>query len=529
MLKVIIADDEEQICMLIRALVDWASMDMEIVGIAHNGLEALELVKKHQPDILVTDIRMPGCNGLELIEAVKRIGREIEIVIISGYAEFEYAQSAIKYGVGDYLLKPVNQEELCATLRKLRERIYARRESEVNTLQLIQKSENNMRGAQMLLMESLIQQKEAELSLEILKETYDLKVEPGIFQAFWLKVDGQREKLSSAGQSVVMEKAENLLTSSLKSRCMEILVRQKGTSCIGIMNYSKKKQDEILRILRDCLNQLEAEKKMLGPSAFSLALGCAAEQPEDLQKSIYEASVIIKERLIKGTGRVLERMPSPSSIHEQNFLEKYLRQITHAIELMSEEEAEEAIREMRELVRNVRNVRGYEIAELVHACGSLFISQIEAKTRGEIEKQFAERCEQCGSVEELVQELSLLQTKYIEARKQKDQDEMARYIRQAKQYIQNHYSEQITQEEVSAAVGLCPAYFSRLFKKEEGEVFSRYLTNVRMEQAKTLLRETNYPVAEICRRVGYNDTKHFNKVFESFTGAKPATYRKVFG
>lgn len=119
MLKVIIADDEEQICMLIQALVDWAAMDMEIVGIAHNGLEALEFVKKYHPDILVTDIRMPGCNGLELIEAVKKRNREIEVVIISGYAEFEYAQSAIKYGVGDYLLKPINQEQLLLHFEKI--------------------------------------------------------------------------------------------------------------------------------------------------------------------------------------------------------------------------------------------------------------------------------------------------------------------------------------------------------------------------------------------------------------------------
>lgn len=404
-----------------------------------------------------------------------------------------------------------------------------RKESEINTLQLIQKSENNVHRAQMLLMESLIQQKEVDLSLEILREEYYLHVEPGIFQAFWLKVDGQTENLSRAGQAIIMEKAENLLVGSLKSRCMEVLVRQKGTSCIGIMNYSKKKQEEIMRILRDCLNQLEAEKKMLGPSSFSLALGCASEEPEDLEKSIFEASVIVKERLIKGTGRLLERMPLPSSLHEQNLPEKYLRQITSAIELMSEEEAEAVIDEIRESVRKVRNVRGYEIADLVYACGNLFISQTEARDRGETEKQFRERCEQCGSLEELLQELSDFQKKYIETRKQKDQDDMARYIRQAKKYIQNHYSEQITQEEVSAAVGLCPAYFSRLFKKEEGEVFSKYLTNVRVEQAKTLLRETNYSVAEICRRVGYSDTKHFGRIFESITGAKPATYRKVFG
>ena len=102
-------------------------------------------------------------------------------------------------------------------------------------------------------------------------------------------------------------------------------------------------------------------------------------------------------------------------------------------------------------------------------------------------------------------------------------------IRKAKQYIQEHYSEPITQEEVSSAVGLSPAYFSVLFKKTEGEGFARYLINVRMEQAKILLRESNSPVSEICRLVGYNDVKHFTHTFEKAAGVKPAVYRKLYG
>ena len=136
MLNVIIADDEERICQLIKALVDWNSLEMQIAGIVHNGLDALALVEKIKPEILITDIRMPGCNGLELIEGVKKSVPDCEIIIISGYAHFEYAQSAIKFGVGDYLLKPVNQSELHSTLCKLKERIIERQESASDMQQL---------------------------------------------------------------------------------------------------------------------------------------------------------------------------------------------------------------------------------------------------------------------------------------------------------------------------------------------------------------------------------------------------------
>ena len=99
MIKVVIADDEVKVCQLICGLIDWKSVDMEIVGVAHNGIEALELIKNLQPDLMITDIRMPGYDGLELINLGKQMKKDIDFIIISGYSHFEYAQSAIKYGV----------------------------------------------------------------------------------------------------------------------------------------------------------------------------------------------------------------------------------------------------------------------------------------------------------------------------------------------------------------------------------------------------------------------------------------------
>ena len=125
-LKVVIADDEARILSLIRLLPDWDALGIEVAGTAGNGLEALALIERERPDILITDIRMPGCQGLELIERARRTVPDIEIIIISGYAHFEYAQTAIKLGVGDYLLKPIKKDELTATLSKLAQRCYAK-------------------------------------------------------------------------------------------------------------------------------------------------------------------------------------------------------------------------------------------------------------------------------------------------------------------------------------------------------------------------------------------------------------------
>ncbi|EOR27020.1 AraC family transcriptional regulator, partial [Clostridium sartagoforme AAU1] len=122
MMKVIIADDEVKVCQLIYKLIDWKELDMEVVGISHNGIDALEQVKEKKPDIVITDIRMPGYDGIELIRLCREINEYIDFIIISGYAQFEYAQKVIKYGVCDYLLKPIKKEELINNLEKMKEK-----------------------------------------------------------------------------------------------------------------------------------------------------------------------------------------------------------------------------------------------------------------------------------------------------------------------------------------------------------------------------------------------------------------------
>ena len=123
MLDVLIADDEQKICQLIEKLVDWPGLGMRVAGTARNGIEALEKIRRDRPDIVITDIRMPGYDGLELIRLGKECNPRMEFIIISGYRHFEYAQTAIRYGVGAYILKPIRRDELTEALGKLGEKL----------------------------------------------------------------------------------------------------------------------------------------------------------------------------------------------------------------------------------------------------------------------------------------------------------------------------------------------------------------------------------------------------------------------
>src|SRR5690554_5190857 len=118
MLKVIIVDDEPRICKLILNLVNWNELGMEVVGIAHNGIDALELIRNQAPNLVITDVRMPGYDGLEMIEEAKKHNQDLEFILISGYEEFSYAQKAMSFGVRDYLCKPIKKDNLQLALMR---------------------------------------------------------------------------------------------------------------------------------------------------------------------------------------------------------------------------------------------------------------------------------------------------------------------------------------------------------------------------------------------------------------------------
>ena len=184
---------------------------------------------------------------------------------------------------------------------------------------------------------------------------------------------------------------------------------------------------------------------------------------------------------------------------------------------------------MERTVVNTPNVQGWEILDLIESAGEMFIMRLDIQDKTERSLTFKKSCQECFQVSQLFMTLmSFEETLMNEVIEKRDMDQL-RPVRLAKQYIQNHYWEPITLEEVSENVGLSTAYFSALFKKETEVGFAKYLMNVRMDQAKELLRNTSIPVAEVCVKGVYPDKKHFTHTCEKVTGLKPAVYRKLYG
>ena len=159
MCRVIIADDEPKVLLLIRNLIQWEELGLELVATANDGISALDLIEELHPDIVITDIRMPGYDGIELIEKAKALDPRIDFIIISGYRHFNYAQKAIRFGVEDYLLKPLKALEINQTLRKMTEKYKERDKAKQREEQYSARIEDDAKKRQEQFIASLLAEK----------------------------------------------------------------------------------------------------------------------------------------------------------------------------------------------------------------------------------------------------------------------------------------------------------------------------------------------------------------------------------
>jgi len=535
MIKIVVADDEEKVCLLICSLIDWTSLGMEIVGVAHNGIEALSLVESCRPDILITDIRMPGYDGIELISRANEIDSNLEIIIISGYRYFEYAQNAIKYGVKDYLLKPIKKEDLLRALNKSAVKYKMRLEQLSNDEQQKMRRQNDANKLRANFFTEVLFKKDAPIgSISEINEVYHYSFSEGLFQIIIVKLDCGYDAKYDGSMKILRDKMEQITNDVLKEDCRDIGIYAQDCSVIAVLNYQDEDKKQIRKCLKNVLDELSIQKNIFQFSQFTLGLGGITDLPGLLRDSLDQARLAVDARLILGTQKVIENVTPSSTVGVFGALLSQLNTSADAALLgLNKEDVLGAVDVLFENIKAESRLDGRSIRELVNEAFSTYLlllrnHQFEWGDATEEYAQFCKYAERCSSVEDLYQFFrqvvgESLDT-IIEDKKQSD----TKPIRLAKQYIQKNYMRPITLEIVGREVGFSTTYFSSLFKKETGRNFLEYLSQIRMEKAKELLKETNCSIAMVCEKVGYSDIKHFTKSFKNATGIKPNEYRKLY-
>lgn len=536
MFKVIIADDEDRICQLIYKLVSWETLGMSVVGIAHNGIEALDLIKTHTPDIVITDIRMPGYDGLELIGKAKEHSLSIEFIIISGYQHFDYAQKAIKYGVMDYLLKPIKKEELVTTLTKMRERYLERSEQLSNEEKMKLNLKNNTDKLRIGFFNEILSQRVKrfkEISIEMINEEYKYEFLEGYFQIITIKLGGIEQPYYS-NVKFLEEKIIHIIKHCLQEYCYDCECFFEANLCYCIINYKGDNKKSIRKQCKVLLDEIILQKDIFENMECTIGLGVAQDNIQNIGDSLRTAIWAYEQRLVLGTNRIIEYdFASPSQLADSKLFYDFNKEMNLALERLDKNAVISAIRFLREGIKNRPETNGHEIIQMTKEVCNLYLffmrnNKFLVEEDNTFFEDYCMGIDNCGSIHQLFHYLTTTITssleKVIEDKKCLD----TKPIREAKSYIQENYMNPVTLEELSNYIGFNATYFSSLFKKDTGYTFLEYLSETRMNKAKQLLKETNFSIAVICEQVGYKDIKHFTKTFAKYTGLKPNEYRKLY-
>lgn len=530
-----------RVCQLIEQILPWDDYGIVISGIAYNGEEAFSLIQSVHPDIVITDIRMPGYDGLELIEKGRSIDPDISFIIVSGYRDFEYAQRALKFGAEDYLLKPVSKDELEQIVLRVIEKKTLKQEKHVleDALQkeLVQSREvlRDQFAAKIINNKCRIESSE----LAFLGDRFSILFQSPFFNVLIFQIDHSKSEQnveSTKAIDTILQKMELSVSSYLKDHTFEMLRGQVDFSLIYILNH--KSSTGLSQRELDNLHELATQKiSEYGQWRISLCVGKVVSDIELLHESYSEAEYARCDRILRGCGKILEKRSVPSVEEELRLFDfdELEEKLSKSIKAGESSELEALF--LTSIVppgfsRRIQNP--YTVLELFNFAARLFISHVRNFSADEaaIQDLLSETekvLSRSGSLERLSSQFSELYgnslNNILSSKRVKDY----KPIRVAKEYIDSHYSEPIDLNIVAREAGFNPVYFSSLFKKETGINFKEYLLQKRVESAKELLVSGNDTIMAISEKVGYKDVRYFSRIFSKSVGIKPNMYRRIYG
>jgi len=518
--KVFFVEDEVITREGIRDNVDWQSSGFEFCGEAADGEMALPLLHTARPDVLITDIKMPFMDGLQLTKIVRERMPWVKIVILSGHDEFEYAQEAIKLGVTDYLLKPVTVKKLQNALQKLTVQLDQERKEQDNLKKLQEQVEENRATLRERLLFKLVVgavspmeaiEKGQMLGLDLIARYYlvvILKIELGDRTEQYDYDEYQRV------QRVVMALAE-------KNPDIYVLKRDWG----DLILFMKGNTPEYLEEERDLL--LEEIRQAVAKTRYQLTVGLGAfkKRIADVSQSFVEALANIQNPVGENKSGLNQAIDRTELLKlDKSAVENYLHS---GVKDEFDEFFNAYIQPLGETALKSNLIKNYIFVDVV-----LAIAKLVSELGGEVDKIIPElnsiemTMSNIKTIEQLREQAYKILSRALAYRDSQPNGQYKNLIRQAKEYLDHHYTDpELSLNEVASQVNLSASHFSVVFSQETSQTFKEYLTELRINKAKELLRMTGLRSADIAYQVGYNDPHYFSSVFKKNTGFSPIEFR----
>ena len=535
MLKVFLVEDEVVMRNGIKNNIPWEQEGFEFVGEASDGELAYPLIKREKPDILITDIRMPFMDGLELSRLVKKELPQIKIIILSGYNEFDYAKTAISIGVTDYLLKPISSAKLLEAVKKVGD--------------MIEKEQDNVR---------LMERYEKEMEENILQEKHKLwgALASNRLSTIELLEKGQRLGMDFTASAYIvflfklMQEGDAIGCSDELNRASEKVNSLSGT-WKKVLSFDRSPEGWAFLIKGESEaevleNFAETKKELLNLVAvypkveYFGGLGSIVQRIGDIQNSYKEAARAFSSRFFLDANQIADSAEMVSLHNEEDgkidvskmlskkreheLVEKFFKNGTV-------EEVDSFLDELFQSIgeQNCKSLlyRQYVVMDLFF-CATDFLGNLEIST-----EELPEECrdinqivEKAGNAQSLRHQIGILFSETMILRDGHSKKKYSKLLEDAKAFIDENYRhDDMSLNMVAAQVNISPSYFSTIFSSEMGQTFVEYLTHVRLEKAKELLMCSNMRTAEIGYEVGYKDSHYFSYIFKKVVGCSPKEYR----
>lgn len=523
---VLLVDDETDVANAIASKINWKEIGFASPTISNNGLEALEIAEKEHPNVVMTDINMPYLNGLELAKKLKNVYPDIRIIFFSGYDEFEYAKEAIHMQAEEYILKPIDSEELKKVFLRVKESL----DKEYDERQNITKLESYYRESLPMLQESfyssLMEGKIPADKLDYYIDNYAIDLDSPCYCAVILHVSTHnlQEDINPVYLTVSVRKlADEKLRDAWNGKTFTY---QSNT----VMIAQLESEEDVKKLTDDC-DKFTRLADTLVNATVTAGIGNVCESIADISESYAGARMAISYRALYGTTKAINIDEiAPEEANKAVITESVaLSEVFKKILMNNREDLREAIDEyLKESTAELTKVPEFRFY-VMRLVSQLY--SFASSNKLDVSLLFTSYHDIIMQVEKL--ELKDLQEwmnhlcfKMQDMLNEKRSNTTKNFIFKAVDYVNENYSNpELTVESICSYLNVSYAYFSTVFKKEVGKSFTSYLTEIRMNKAVQFMLENNEKTYVIAHDVGYTDPNYFSYVFKKTYGVSPNKYR----
>lgn len=534
MYKLLIVDDEELVRKAIINKLDWPALGFGEVREAEDGEQALEIALAFKPDVVLTDIRMPFMDGLDLAKQLTLNLPETKTIILSGHDEFEYAQEAIKHGVLEYILKPIRSVTLSEVMLKIKHVL----DSEKKHTDYLSKLRGQLHQSLPLLKErflnSLVNGAVKDKDINSRMDYLEISLPGDIFTVCVCEID-------NTGNSVNEHDAEDieLLTFSVKNICEEIIGKN-GYAFYDFNNrlviiFSHNSIDDSAHWSETLYTLLELIRQNVEnflDTTVTIGAGNSVGKLSTLKES-YKASLqALENKIILGKNKIYDIKDMIGEPQQNYYPAEMIGNLLQKLKLGAYQEVEaytniffkELTTKRKISANNIRII----LSDIITGTHKLLMEINNAQQSAEtIDFTIYNNLQKYETINDikpvLLSYLSHASSQIKAVRNSRNNSVTTK----AQQYInENYQQEELSLNTVASHVSVSPGYLSILFRRETNETFVEYLTGVRMEKAKELLKTTPLKAYEVAYKVGYSDPHYFNLCFKKHTGLTPSDYKE---